>query len=115
MSLSLSDDNNELLPEIWKKILFYIQPYEEYPLALVCRKWCAILRDGRDRRGEVAWRTWMMIPVVSVKMMQWARENSCPWDVRTCMNAAKGGHLAVLQWAHENGCPWDEQTCAYAA
>ena len=23
------------------------------------------------------------------------------------MHAAKGGHLEVLQWARENGCPWN--------
>ena len=23
-----------------------------------------------------------------------------------------GGHLEVLQWARENGCPWDEETCS---
>ena len=25
--------------------------------------------------------------------------------------AAEEGHLEVLQWARENGCPWDEYTC----
>jgi hypothetical protein len=56
-------------------------------------------------------------------MLQWARENGCPWglgfsggfrsgrEAETCEWAAKGGHLEVLQWARENGCPWDEDTC----
>ena len=26
----------------------------------------------------------------------------------SCAFAAGGGHLEVLQWARENGCPWDE-------
>ncbi|CAM9583553.1 unnamed protein product [Ectocarpus sp. 8 AP-2014] len=30
--------------------------------------------------------------------------NVCPWDERTCSEAAKGGHLERLQWARENGC-----------
>ena len=38
-------------------------------------------------------------------MLQWARQNGCPWDWMTCTFAAKGGHLEVLQWARENGCP----------
>ena len=50
-----------------------------------------------------------------LEVLQWARENDCPWDASTCENAAEGGHLEVLQWARENGCPWDEWTCAYAA
>ena len=36
-------------------------------------------------------------------MLQWARENGCPWDEMTCAGAAKGGHLEVLQWEHANG------------
>ena len=27
----------------------------------------------------------------------WARENGCEWDARTCVEAARGGHLDVLQ------------------
>ena len=33
----------------------------------------------------------------------------------TCGRAAEGGHLEVLQWARQNGCPWDSDTCAGAA
>ena len=32
-----------------------------------------------------------------------------------CRCAAWGGHLEVLQWARENGCPWDEYTRHLAA
>ena len=42
-----------------------------------------------------------------LEMLQWARQNGCPWDEHTCACAAKGGHLEVLQWARENGCPFD--------
>ena len=45
-----------------------------------------------------------------LELLQWARENGCPWDFRTCEAAARGGHLEVLQWAREHGCPWDEDT-----
>ena len=48
-------------------------------------------------------------------MLQWARENGCPWDETTCAMAASGGHLYILQWARANGCPWNESTCWYAA
>jgi hypothetical protein len=44
-------------------------------------------------------------------VLQWARENGCPWDEETCTGAAKSGHLEVLQWARLNGCPWGESTC----
>ena len=45
-----------------------------------------------------------------LEVPMWARENDCPWDENTCKEAACGGHLEVLQWARENGCPWDEET-----
>ena len=52
-------------------------------------------------------------------MLQWmrAQDPPCPWNERTCSDAAKGGHLHVLQWlrAQDPPCPWDERTCAAAA
>eukprot|EP00953_Heterococcus_sp_UTEX-ZZ885_P034627 17912-Heterococcus_DN1.PRE.2 len=48
-------------------------------------------------------------------ILQWAREQGCPWDMRTCTWAARAGHLHVLQWAREHGCPWGEFTCYNAA
>ncbi len=42
-----------------------------------------------------------------LEVLQWARQNGCPWNELTCTEAAKGGHLEVLQWARENGCPFD--------
>ena len=47
-------------------------------------------------------------------MLQWLRENGCPWDESTCAAAAEGGHFNVLQWARANGCPWNGLTCFYA-
>ena len=48
-------------------------------------------------------------------VLEWLRENGCPWDETTCSGAAENGHLEVLKWAHENGCTWDEYTCRGAA
>jgi hypothetical protein len=50
-----------------------------------------------------------------LEVVQWAREHDCPWDVLTCAWAAEGGHLDVLRWAREHDCPWDEMTCEFAA
>ena len=47
-------------------------------------------------------------------MLQWLRENGCPWDEETCALAAEGGHLEVLQWMRANGCPWNWRTVEYA-
>ena len=43
-----------------------------------------------------------------LEVLQWARENGCPWDSDTCDKAAGKGHLEVLKWARQNGCPWDK-------
>ena len=48
-------------------------------------------------------------------VLQWLRENGCPWDARACAAAAEGGHLGALQWLRMNGCPWDTWTCGLAA
>jgi hypothetical protein len=57
-----------------------------------------------------------------LKVLKYTHENGlvstggrCPWDSKTCENAARGGHLEVLKYAHENRCPWDWKTCADAA
>ena len=45
-------------------------------------------------------------------MLQWAREHGCPWDIYTCIYAARAGQLEVLQWVRENdatGEAWDER------
>ena len=39
-------------------------------------------------------------------MLQWARQNDCPWCLATPAYAAERGHLAVLQWTVEHDCPW---------
>jgi hypothetical protein len=36
-------------------------------------------------------------------MLQWCREQGCPWNAYTCANAAQNVHLNVLQWYWEKG------------
>ena len=36
-----------------------------------------------------------------LEVLEWLRENECPWDKNTCKEAASGGHLEVLMWARE--------------
>lgn len=42
-----------------------------------------------------------------LSVLQWVRENGCPWDDYTCSWAANSGHLEVLKWALANGCLWE--------
>jgi len=39
-------------------------------------------------------------------VLQWLRQNDCPWNEATCTEAATHGHLTVLQWLRSQGCPW---------
>jgi len=48
-------------------------------------------------------------------VLQWAREQGCPWDSLTCTHAVYGGHMDMLRWARENGCPWTAVTRDAAA
>merc|ERR1719313_1168234 len=50
-----------------------------------------------------------------LEVVQWLRQNGCPWDSMTSFHAAHGGHLEVLQWVRQNGCPWDSMTSFHAA
>jgi hypothetical protein len=54
-------------------------------------------------------------PNPSVKFIQWAIQNGCPWDTHNCSRAAEEGHLDVLKLLRQNGAPWNEDTCAAAA
>jgi len=45
-------------------------------------------------------------------------DQCCPWDSKTCTNAAANGHLEVLKWARTvavPACDWDVYTCTCAA
>jgi hypothetical protein len=101
--------------ELWEAILTFLGPHEEYQAAVVCRDWYAIMVRRREKRGEAKWRTWVGAFCNTVPRLQWARENGCPWNLRTRIASAEGGHLEALQWARANGCPWDEGTCRSAA
>ena len=48
-------------------------------------------------------------------MLKWLHNTGCPWDSKTCLKAAEGGHLEVLNWAQEHHCPWDRETAPWAA
>lgn len=54
-------------------------------------------------------------PQPPTQVLQWCRQNGCPWGGGTCANSAEGGHLDVLKWARSEGCPWTEATCTLAA
>ena len=51
----------------------------------------------------------------NLTILQLLRSWDCPWDERTCAEAAVGGHWEVLQWLRGQGCTWDSTTCSSAA
>ncbi len=51
-------DNSCGLPiELWILILSFLAPYEEFPVAQVCRMFREILTDKRTKRGDAKWQT----------------------------------------------------------
>ena len=38
-------------------------------------------------------------------VMRWLFENECPWDHKTCAEAARRGHIDALAWVVSRGCP----------
>jgi len=103
-------------PDLFKqKVPAHMDPIDRTFLAQAgraCR--AAVAASNLPRAGtrrEVAGRTvWMVTHrlrdfVVTVDRLAWAKASGCPWVARTCMLAAKDGHLEVLQWAREHACP----------
>jgi hypothetical protein len=43
-----------------------------------------------------------------LETLKWARENGCPWDAETLVNAVTNEHYDVLRWALANDCPCDD-------
>jgi len=39
---------------------------------------------------------------LNLDFLKSAHENGCPWDEKTCSDAAYHGHLDCLKYAHEN-------------
>ena len=50
-----------------------------------------------------------------MEILKWLRSEGCPWNEKTCIYAARSGHLEMLKWLRSEGCPWDEVTCWSAA
>ena len=42
----------------------------------------------------------------NLELVQWLRDEGCPWDCWTCYYAVDYGRVEVLRWLRENRCPW---------
>jgi hypothetical protein len=40
-----------------------------------------------------------------LEILQYLRQNECPWDENTLEGAVREKHWEVAVWAAENGCP----------
>ncbi|GFH53184.1 hypothetical protein CTEN210_09660 [Chaetoceros tenuissimus] len=45
-----------------------------------------------------------------MEIFKWLRQQSVPWDEKTCRFAARRGILDALIYARTHGCPWDHRT-----
>lgn len=51
-----------------------------------------------------------------LEILEWLSKQHYLWyNHEICKNAAKEDRLEVLKWARQNGCPWDIRTCIAAA
>src|SRR4051812_21451718 len=86
-----------LLPDIWALTHSYATPEERpmwsaaapfFPLAPLTPALRKTLCTSAALEGNLP-------------LLQWAREQSCPWNMGTTAGAATSGNLTVLQWARE--------------
>src|SRR5690625_3115234 len=83
-----------------------------------------ILKDTKDYQAIAAqcskqWRSLLCSPkppplfgrsiVCSISVVQWARDNGCPWTEKTFNLGARTANLSVIQYLHHNACPHHEQ------
>ncbi len=81
------------------------------PLLEVISNFCS----GQEAKAVWSKDACSSAAVCHFEILQWLRNQGCPWDEKTCSSAAAGGHLEVLQWARSQGRPWDEETYMCAA
>lgn len=46
-------------------------------------------------------------------LLQFLRENKCPWGIDTIYAALQNGHFNIIDWAIKNGCEIDEDVYEY--
>jgi hypothetical protein len=108
----------EKLPEVLEaEVLTQLEPSD---LALVARvgraSRAAVVASGLPHAGPTGGVPLKIKDFIgSVELLAWAKENGCPWVVRTCAVIARHGHQQVLRRARELDCPWGESTCAATA
>lgn len=93
--------------EIWTIILSFVPQSEEVFAAMVCRDWCAILRQRREERGVACWKTSVGCAVASLDHLHFALDHlglgngrSDMWDA--LLQAVQWGKLDVLIYARKH-------------
>ncbi len=93
---------NELVALI---LIQHVPPIWHVLCQFVCHRWHLLLRQVCSRPVVRKLFTNEAAREGHLEVLQWARDQGCPWDKWTCASATQGGHLEVLQWAIEQGCP----------
>jgi hypothetical protein len=79
----------------------------------------AILRRASSLRSWYPWDERTCVYAAwggHLQVLRWVHaQRHCGWDARTCAAAAQQGQLEILRWAREQRCPWNVWTPAYAA
>ena len=54
---------------------------------------------------------------IALKIIQYLRNNGCPWNDRACSKAAEVGRFQILKYlrSDRDKCPWNESACSRAA
>lgn len=50
-----------------------------------------------------------------IHILEYLRQNGCPWNHRAPWDAAENGHVHVLKYLHEHGCPFSRRATQFAA
>lgn len=102
-TLRLCDLPTDVLQELYARVPF------QFVLKLVCRA----LRDAGPKQTEI----WLSVAVSSPSRFRWALRLRCPfeWNAGLSHRMAKHGAVHALSWARAHDLRWDSKTCMKAA
>lgn len=97
-----------LCPDLFRSVASYLTPLDRSVIYFTSK---ALRRNMRIRKPvKKSLFVTLAAEAGFIGLLEWAKENKCPFQRSTCVYAAQKEHFEALKWLHINGCPWDEGT-----
>src|SRR5690625_4600618 len=97
--------------------LFYLLPIEITQIILgltkewlgiaaqCCNEWRSLIVTKLSNTCSTPPKLFVRTILQSISLIEWARDNGCPWNENTFNLGARTANLSVIQYLHHNACP----------